>query len=173
MARKKTKGEAAAETAEERQPITQPSEEEYLRDCLHIAPEVIQEEFVRLPGDLAYWNQRYSEALEAALNARHERKKVRGELWLNIKTELLEDGHRATEKVLDNSVDSHPDYVDACMAEAKAEAEKARVYGILDSVRAKKEMLISLGAQLRQEMEHDPTIREQVGARRRMGYEGG
>lgn len=150
----------------------QQTKEEYLAECLKIEPEAIQEEFVRLPGDLAYWNQQYSEALDTALKAKHNRKAVRGRRALEIRTELLEDGHKVTEGIIEASTDSDPDYVAACNAEAEAEAEKARIYGILDSVRAKKEMLVSLGAQLRQEMEHDPTIREQVGARRRMGYEG-
>ncbi len=128
------------------------TKEEYLKECLVIEPEAITEEFVRIPGDLSYWNAEYSRALQESLDATTERKRVRAELYLNIRTELLEDGHKVTEGIVDASVESHPDYVEAQKAENEAAARKADVYGTLDSVRAKKDMLVSLGAMLREEM---------------------
>ena len=34
----------------------------YLYDCVNVEPEALQEEFVRIPADLAYWNERYAQA---------------------------------------------------------------------------------------------------------------
>jgi len=44
--------------------------------------------------------------------------------------------------------------------------EKIRLYGVIDAVRTKRDMLISIGAQVRAEMESDPSIRERSRGRK-------
>jgi hypothetical protein len=65
---------------------------------------------------------------------------------------------------LHDHADGHrdPDGQQARAKEVAADAERVRLYGVLDALRSKRDMLISLGAHIRAEMQHDPMIRERA-----------
>jgi hypothetical protein len=136
--------------------------EDYLRECTSIYPEQIEEEFVRTPADVAYWNARYAEALEVSLRAKHFADSEWARIWLLHREERLAGGDKATEKVLENLTLTDPAYQAAREAMVVADVEKAKAYGHIDAVHTKKDMLQSLGAKLRAEMSSDPQVREQV-----------
>ena len=144
----------------------------YLRDCVHIDPLQINEEFIRIPGDLAYWNGKYADALREFLMAKINKDRVKGILRIDCRDELVEAGKKPTEGLVNDHVDQHEDYIASAERLAAAETGKGRLYGVLDAVRSKKEMLISLGAHLRAEMEHDPLIRDQSRGARKRAEEG-
>ena len=52
-----------------------------------------------------------------------------------------------------------PKYVEAKRNEVYLEAETKRLVGMVDAVRTKRDMLVSLGAHIRAEMEHEPLIK--------------
>ena len=79
-------------------------------------------------------------------------------MWLETRESLLADG-KATEKLIEAKAMCNPEWQKAHIALVEIEAEKTRVRGICDSIAAKKEMLISLGAHIRSEMEGDPMLR--------------
>ena len=140
----------------------------YLRECVTIDPLQISAEYIRLPGDLAYWNAQYAEALRAFLRAELSRKVLWARLEPMIRGSIIAKGGKPTEAQVKAAVDGNSDYVEALEAEVEAEVQKNEIYGCLDAIRSKKEMLISLGAHMRAELEGDPSLRElSRGANRR------
>jgi len=136
---------------------------EYLKECVRIESFTIEEEFIRLPGDLAYWNNKYADVYQYWL----ERKQVTAEVTARRSSEIREDmtaakGKRPLVSEVDDALTMDPAAQQAKMKEIAAEAEKVRLYGIMDALRSKREMLISLGAHMRAEMKFDPLIRERA-----------
>ena len=139
-----------------------PDPEKYLKDCVTIEPLAIQEEYVRLPSDLAYWNAQYAEAQKELQVAKVDLDVLERELYAVVRNELEQGaGKRVTEKMIEAGMGQSSVWVDAKKRVATAEGDRAKMYGILDAVRTKKEMLISLGAHLRIEMAGDPVLRDQ------------
>lgn len=164
----------------------------YLAECVQITPELISEEFVRTPADLAYWNARYADGVRTHLKAKlhldmvqRDGAKEVAEATARARIECREEiqsqnDKRVTESMVEAAVETHAPLlaarekaasaeVQARFAFIEAEAQKAELYGFVDAIRTKKEMLISLGAQLRKEMEGDPTIREHASSGARLG----
>lgn len=132
-----------------------------VQDAVKIEPLAMQEEFVRIPADLSYWNAQYSDLLRLYLVAKAESEHLWARVWLETREALLTDG-KATEKLIENKAMCNPEWQKAHLGLVELEAEKARVRGICDAIGAKKEMLISLGAHLRAEMDGDPMVRRDV-----------
>lgn len=132
----------------------------YLRDCTAIYPEQIEEEFVRTPSDVAYWNAQYADALDVFLKAEAHRKREWARLYLLKKAEASAAEERTTETSLKAVVEASDEYAEAVQAEILAEAQKERMRGHVDAVHTKRDMLQSLGAKLRVEMMSDPQVRQ-------------
>lgn len=144
--------------------------EPYLRASLRINPDDIQEEFVRVPGDLAYWNSRYADAQRAQLTAELDEKVLKAELEAPVRLALISAGAKVTESMVKAGVESHDDYVQAQRHTIDCEVEKSKCFGYLDAIRSKRDMIISLGAHIRAEMQGDPLVREAMrGAHGRTG----
>lgn len=132
--------------------------DEYLARCVEIDPLGLQEEYVRLPADLAYQSSRYAQAYREAARAKSARKRLGALLAIEHRARLQLDG-RATEAMVEAAVETDPRMQTAEDREIDAEVERQRLYGIVDAVRAKKDMLVSIGAHVRAEMGADPTVR--------------
>jgi hypothetical protein len=132
-----------------------------VRDAVKIEPLAMQEEFVRIPADLSYWNAQYADLLRRFLVAKAESEHLWARIWMETRETLLIDG-KATEKLIESKATCNPEWQKAHLALVELEAEKARVRGVVEAIEAKKEMLISLGAHLRAEMEGDPMVRRDV-----------
>lgn len=132
--------------------------ETFLKDSVLIDPLCITDEYVRLPSDLAYWNQRHSDALKAHLRAKIELDRVEAMVYLE-KREGGVDGKRLTVDGVNAAVAVDPRVLSAREAAVLAEVEKSRLHGVVSAVGAKKDMLVSLGAHVRQEMDGDPVVR--------------
>ena len=135
--------------------------DEFLEECVTVNSADLVGEFTNLPAQLAYWNDRYA----TVYRYWNERKEVTAQLraklsmWHRDRLGLLTKG-RVTVGEVEDAVLVEPEYQQARAKELAVEEEKVRLYGVVDSLRAKKEMLISLGAHLRAEMS-DPIIRQQ------------
>lgn len=135
--------------------------DDYLAKACEIDPLCIQEEYVRLPADLAYWNQKYAIAFRAWARARLSRKRLEAVLAIEHREQFAVDGRKATEGMVTAAVETDDRLEAAAAFEVEAEVEKVRLWGVLDAVRAKKDMLVSIGAHVRAEMNSDPTVRAQ------------
>jgi hypothetical protein len=140
--------------------------DEYLRKCVRIDPLDIQTEFIRIPGDLAYWNDRYAEALREHLTSKTDLEVLKAQLQPLVRQALLDAGGKVTEAQVAAAIETHDEVIEAKHRCITAEVEKNRLFGSLDAIRSKKEMLVSLGAHLRAEMGGDPALRDQVRASR-------
>ena len=138
--------------------------EEYLQDCVKIEPLCIEEEYIRLPGDMAYWNSRYSDVYRHWLEMKVARDLAHNRLLMEHRELLLakSTSGRVTAAEVESHVVQDPIYLDAKAKELVAESEKIRLYGVMEALRAKRDMLISLGAHIRQERANDPMIRTQA-----------
>lgn len=138
--------------------------EEYLKASVTIDENYLNEEFIRLPSDIAYWNERHAEALHHSLETYRERKRVQGEIATD--PEFLKDLAERLGKKSPNvteveaAVLQHDDYRQALSEELDAERERVRLRGVLDALAAKRDSLISLGADIRTERQRDPLIRD-------------
>lgn len=140
--------------------------DDYLLDCVNVEPLQIQEEFVRVPRDLAYWNQRYADAYEAFLRAKVELERTEGMRRLHIRAQLEDAGVKITEALVDAKLSVDEEVYTAKVTLLEAEAAKVRLNGTLDAVRSKRDALVSIGAHIRAEMAGDPSIRNEHRAAR-------
>lgn len=136
-------------------------DELYLKASVGVDDFDLQGEFVRLSADLAFWSARYATAFKAWNMAKLELERLSAQLSLEIRDALQGQATkgRVTLGEIEQVLHASDPYVRARLAEVEAEAEKVRLYGVVDAVRAKREMLVSLGAHQRAEMANDPLVR--------------
>lgn len=145
--------------------------DEYLRECVRIDAHSLQDEYVRLPADYAFWNERYRAALERSLLAEADVKRVYAGLYLSGGERVMPSGKPATVDWIKARIEDDQDYRQAVAESIYAEADVAHVKGILEAIRTKRDMIIQMGATVRQEMQHDPAVRDR--ARTERTYRGG
>lgn len=136
--------------------------DKYLNDCQRIYPEAIDEEYVRLSADLAYWSRQYEAALRNDLTADLEVSRAEARADQKVRAEAKLKNEKITEGQVKAAVVLDADFMAAQDRSVEASVAKAKAQNILKAIGAKKEMLISLGAGLRQEMENDPVVRARV-----------
>lgn len=132
-------------------------DQEAIKSATAIEPIALNEEFVRLPSDLAYWNSVYADALGDLLRAERTLEEGEARAREEHRAAVPED-EKVTEKALDARVALDPRYMKLREAVDDAAVAKARASGVVDAIRAKREMVVSLGAQLRAEMQPAPSI---------------
>lgn len=133
--------------------------EDFLHRCISIDEAQLDEEFRTFAGYYAYWTNQYSQAIEAALMAKRDLERTEAKIGLETReTRRLEKAKAPTVDEVKSIVLNDPQVRLAHMDFVTAEAEKIRIRGIVDAVSAKKDMLQSLGAKRRLEMQHEPRI---------------
>lgn len=123
-----------------------------LADCVSINADRINEEFTRLPGDVAYLAELYSQANRAHLVAKAELEFSEARLSLMYREAAQDAGKKSTEGSIKEQVLGDHSYQADRLAMIEAESNKQTCRGRLDAVLAKKDMLVSLGATLRAEL---------------------
>lgn len=141
-------------------------------EAVTIMPEVIQDEYIRVPSDLARFNHIFAQANKRFLRASYNMKQLEAQLYVAVRQAILAMGGKPTEAQIEAGVRTTPAYQAACDEMVEAEYEKADAYGNVDAIRSKKEMLISLGAHIRSELEGDPSLREKSRGRRMLDGQG-
>lgn len=131
----------------------------FLRQSLEIEPDQLNKEFIRVPGQLAYWNGQYAEAYKAAGLAKINYDRAWAQLYCALKAQQEGSKKPFTVDHLKALVDNDEDLHNLQMEVVIAEAEKLRLRGICEAVAAKKDMVQSLGAKFREEMRGDPMLR--------------
>lgn len=143
----------------------------FAKESVDIEPTAIEEEYVRVPADLAYWGEKYARAYEVhaickqrskTLNAllRIEHRERFHEQFQADKAEKNKSGSgRVTDSMVESAVEMDERYQGMQAELIEAEVDLVRVKGTLEAVRTKRDMLVSLGAHIRAEMEGDPVVR--------------
>lgn len=137
--------------------------QDYLESVARIDPLNLNDEFVRLPSDLAYCNARYADALRDHLLAKLKLAQVVAHLRILKRETLGRTNNKVTESMVDSAVETSEEYITVYTTHVELEIEMVRWKGYAEALRAKKDALISLGAQVRAEMSGDPRIAEQHG----------
>lgn len=132
-------------------------DDEIKRELFTVEPLVIEEHYTRLPGEMARANELYAQKLRAFLRAKRNESRTYARRFLQIKAE---SEVKMTEAERKFRVETDKEYETAVMLRIDAEVERARYFGYLEALRAKKDSIISLGAQLRAEMGGAPKIRD-------------
>ena len=138
-----------------------PEDDDFLNRVIDINPINIDEHFRRVPAELAYYNNEYANAVERFLTAKMNTEKSWAQAYKDAAQAAEVNGKKITVAALNAEVELTLFYQAARAELASAEADKQRCRGKVETVSAKKEMLISLGAHLRSEMT-DPMVRKQV-----------
>lgn len=134
--------------------------EAYRRASIRIEPLQIQDEYVRVPSDLAYWTEMHATIYREWQLAKFSREQEWGAAVNRARSELSSRGGKATVSDVEAYAINDPAYVKAKRDEVHLEAERQRLLGMVEAVRTKRDMLVSLGAHIRAELEHDPIIKE-------------
>ena len=143
------------------------NEAEFLERSVRIDPFDIQREFTEVAATLSYWNEQYADALGQQLHSKIARERLHANLYFEKRKDLEASGiKRVTEAAADAAIETDPRYMAVRDEEADALAESTRLRGLVEAVRTKKDMLVSLGAQLRAELEGDPSLRKQYANRK-------
>jgi hypothetical protein len=135
---------------------------EAVMEAVAIDPLLLEEEFSGIGSRLAYWNEQYAESFRQFLRAKANYDRTEATRYLAIREELDNGGKKPTEATVKANVEVDDEVVTARLRLVDCEAEKVRLWGVLDALRAKKDALISLGAHIRAEMGGSPSMREQM-----------
>lgn len=135
---------------------------DYLREAVRIDPLQLQDEYVRLPADYAFFSEVYRRKLEAHLLAEAEMKRVYAGQILLAAERIMPNGKPPTVGQQEALAEESRDYVDVKRAAIFAEADMVEARGVLEAIRTKRDMVIQMGAHVRQEMQHDPAVRERA-----------
>lgn len=129
----------------------------------------LDEEMMRAPRDIAYWQARFSESVNAYLLEEAEHEKASGRRHLEIKavsqeTEKLVFGKgqvikKPTVDDIKAAVAADEELFEIRQRVIQAEALMKRLKGFCDALTAKKDMTQSLGAKLREQLRGDPALR--------------
>lgn len=132
---------------------------QFLHDAVNIDDLLLDQEFVKLPGQLAHYTASYSEAVRDYLMAKLNVETTRARAHLQLRAESELGNRKMTVADLDALVSTDQDYIAAAMDLIEADVARQKLRGVVDAVTAKKDMLQSLGAKLRAEMQGDPMVR--------------
>lgn len=148
--------------------------DQYLYESVHVRDDSIQEEYACAAPAVAYWGAQYAAAAQEALEAETRRKQTKARLFIEKKKGLEALESKVTEKLIESHVDMDPAMQVAIAEEHRTEGNRLKMLAFFEAVKTKREMLISLGATQRKEMEGDPVIRQRAAQRRaqREGDEG-
>lgn len=115
--------------------------------------EAVNEEYCRLPSDLAYWAGVYAQSLGEYLEAKAKSKQLEGVLYLRYRATQTPDGKTPTEKYVEACINTDAAYIAQVALRDSAEVQKVWSGGIVDAIDAKRDALITMGANTRREME--------------------
>ena len=132
--------------------------EAYFKECVEITPD-LDEDMRRVSADFAYWGERFWQGLEAHLKLKAEYERAEALAYIEERERLLDIDGKATEAQVKAAVSKRPELFKMKLRVLGAEAQKAKFKHRAEAVAMKKDMLQSLGAKVRKEMENDPVLR--------------
>ena len=165
--------------AEQEQLKIQRDAANYRRECTNINKENIEAEYTRVSADLAYWGfqkaKAYRDLGQAKVTLEEEEfevERVEAMLYARFREELKEPNSKEklvppSEATINSHVTQAPElakakarYFEAKLAVADAQYHFDELYATTNAVEVKKEMLISIGADRRAELNSDPNLRK-------------
>lgn len=121
----------------------------------------IDDEFCRAPAMVAYLGEQYAKARMERDSRKIERDQAKAQAHVRLKTELADAKPKPTVGDLEAMVSLQSDVREAEAELLMAEHRFLTVQGQLKAAEAKKDMLQSLGAHLRAEMQYTDSMKRQ------------
>jgi hypothetical protein len=134
---------------------------QFLEESVNIDDLLLDQEFIKLPAQLAYYTAQYADSVRSYLMSKLTVETSRARAHLRLKAEAELGAKKLTVADLDAMTSIDPDYIDAAMELIETDVQRQKLRGIVEAVTAKKDMLQSLGAKLRAEMQGDPMVRNE------------
>lgn len=146
-------------TSEEIGPAMSCYGDETLKAAVTIDAADLNDEYVKLSANLAYYGAKHADSHRVHLVAKFELERVEAATRIRIRecapVKMTVDDVNARVSLDD-------DYVTARLTCIGAESDELAMKNVLNSIQAKKDMLVSIGAQVRAEMGADPSLRRRV-----------
>ena len=140
--------------------------DDYLVECVCIDDDDLRSEYVRVSTDLAYWAKKHGEAEYEYLAAKANVKRSEAAAYTDA-MQILADEYdvgklpkKPTEKMVEARAAEDENVDDALDRFARASSWRKEVDGYVEAIKSKRDMLVSLGADLRKEREAEPYLRE-------------
>jgi len=128
---------------------------------LKVDPNNMNEEFERQAGKFAWWGTLMELARNDYLKKRQQRKETEASEYAELRKLFEKDGKRVTEKQLETKVTLSPKVKACVIAEIEAQKQANILAVITEAFRQRKDMLVSLGSNLRTEMKDVKVLKEQ------------
>lgn len=133
-------------------------DDKYASECVKLEPTALEEEFVRYTPDLAYWGAQLADAKRDEALVKLARDTTASDLDAAARDALAGE-KKPTEAAVSAWVQKHPTMQEAERAVIDSAHHTDKVRAVYDAIRAKRDMLVGLGAQARAEMQGDPVTR--------------
>jgi len=140
--------------------------DEYLVDCVSIDEDDLNAEYIRVSTDLAYWAKKHGEAEHDFLAAKANVKRAEATAYEQAMHDLADEyetgkiSKKPTEKMVEARAQLDPEVEDAHDRYARSAGWRREVEGYVEAIQSKRDMLVSLGADLRKERQNEPYLRE-------------
>lgn len=136
-------------------------DEAYAKECLTTPPaEALQEDFMRYSADFAWWSERSADARREVALLKLEVDTLKGDADAEVRESIAKAGGKVTEAAVDAALRSHPGLLAAKKRLIDGEHFAGRIDAVVDGLRAKRDMLVGLGATFRAEQKADPLLRD-------------
>ncbi len=131
---------------------------EYAQQCVTLDNTNLQGEFCKYTADFSHWGERFAQAKQEESLAKLAKETTAADLDVQAREALAGD-KKPTEAMISAWVTRHPAMQEAEKNLISATFEMDRVRAVWEALRAKRDMLVGLGAQQRAEMQHEPSIK--------------
>ncbi len=121
-------------------------------EAVKIVPEAIGEEYARLPSELALANARYAAVYERYVKADADVKYTKAVVRISTRNRMKSADPKCTEAAIEAEVETDDRYRGAVAVYLDADIARVEALGVLESLRSKRDMLISIGAHIRSEL---------------------
>jgi hypothetical protein len=134
----------------------------FLEECLEISPADLNDEFMKIPGQIAFWNERYATATYKHQTAKLHFERERARLFVALRNRPEPNTKKPPPMdAISALCDDDDDLFELAEEVARKDAERIKLKGICEAMLRKADMLQSIGAKLREEHRTDHSVRRQ------------
>jgi hypothetical protein len=141
---------------------TEEDRQEFLRACLEINPTDLNQEFIKVPGEIAHWNEQFANATYAHATAKLTYEREYARLFVELRNTLDPNTKKPPSlELLKAMCDADEDLGELAHDMNLKDADRIHIRGLVDAVVRKADMLQSLGAKIREEHRGDAGLRRE------------
>jgi len=143
--------------------------DEFLRQCLEISITDLNAEFIKVPGEIAYWGEQLSSATFAHASAKLAYERERGRMFTLLRNRHVEGKKPLPVDAIEAVIAEDDELYELQLEVLQKDAARMHIKSIYDAVSRKADMLQSLGAKIREERRGEPALRQRDAERHLTG----